>query len=221
MKLIFTAAVRMFGGVLLLCGLLFLSAGTIAYQNAWLLMGLLFLPMLVVCAVLLAKDKQLLKKRLNSKESQTEQKIVVFVSSLEFLACFIIARFDFRLGWSRFPMWLTVIASLLFLAAYGLYAEVMRENAFLSRTIEIQEGQKVIDTGLYGFVRHPMYFSTVLLFWSMPLVLGSWFAFIVMLSYPLVLVKRIRNEESILENGLAGYKEYKKKVTYRMLPFIW
>ena len=170
---------------------------------------------------MLFKSPALLEKRLQAKEKQGEQKSVIRGSGLMFLAGFVVSGLDFRFGWSKFPLWLTVTASVVFLAVYGIYAEVLRENAYLSRTIEVQEGQKVIDTGLYGIVRHPMYFATVLLFWAMPLVLGSWFGFLVFLVYPLLLAKRIRNEEEVLKEGLAGYDEYLKKVRWRMIPYIW
>ena len=221
MKLGFQALLKGGSGILLLGALLFWPAGTLQYYKGWLLMGLLFIPMLIVGVVLLKKDRALLEKRLSSKESEKEQRLVILVSSVEFAACFLLAGFDFRFGWSSFPLWLTIAASVLFLAAYFIYVEVMRENAYLSRTVEVQENQKVVDTGLYGVVRHPMYFGTILLFWAMPLVLGSWPAFAVMLPYPLLLVKRIKNEEAVLETGLPGYTEYEKKVKYRLLPFIW
>lgn len=221
MKLALSAALKALSGLLLFGALLFLPAGSFAYRGAWLFMGLLFIPMLILCAVLLIKDRTLLEKRLKMNESEKDQKIVILLSAIQFCACFVVAGLDFRFGWSHFPLWLTVVASVLFLAGYGIYAEVLRENAYLSRTVEIQEDQKVIDAGLYGVVRHPMYFGTVLLFWAMPLVLGSWPALAVMLPYPLLLIKRIRNEEAVLKNGLAGYEEYTQKVRYRLLPFIW
>lgn len=208
-------------GLVMVGVLVFLPAGTFAYYNGWLFIGLLFIPMLILGAVLLIKAPDLLAKRLNDKESEGEQKTVVGLSFVMFLAGFILSALDFRFGWSDMPVVVVVIASVVLLASYALYAEVMRENAYLSRTVEVQENQKVVDTGLYGIVRHPMYFSTVLLFLSIPLVLGSWIGFAIFLVYPFLLVKRIRNEEKILEEGLAGYKEYKQKVKYRMLPFIW
>ncbi len=208
-------------GFLLIALMLFLPAGTIHFPNALIFMAVLFIPMFVVGILLLVKNPTLLQKRLNSKEKQSEQKIVILLSVLQFVASFLLAGFDFRFGWSHFPFWLTIVAVILFLASYALYCEVIRENEFLSRTVEIQQNQKVIDTGLYGIVRHPMYFATILLFWSMPLVLGSWIAFVVMLPFPLTLVKRIKNEEKILQDGLNGYKEYMQKVKYRILPFVW
>lgn len=220
-RLMASAVVKMLSGVILMGLLLFLPAGSIRYWNAWLLIGALFIPMLFVGGVLVVKSPELLQKRLNHKETEKEQVQVVLVSAVLFVASFLLAGFDYRLGWSHLPMWLVIVATVVFLAAYGIYVEVMRENAYLSRTVEIQENQKVIDTGLYGIVRHPMYFATVLLFGAMPLVLGSLPAFLVLLPYPFILAKRIRNEEQVLEKGLAGYTEYKKRVRYRILPFIW
>lgn len=215
------ASVKFFSGLAAMCLLLFLPAGTIDYPCGWLLIGELFIPMLFVGALLLWKAPELLEKRIETKETESDQKIVIALSSLEFLLCFVLAGLDFRFSWSRFPIWLTIAASVVFLTGYLLYAEVIRENAYLSRTVEVQTGQKVIDTGLYALVRHPMYFATVLLFWAMPLVLGSWPAFLVMLPYPLLLVKRIRNEEKVLREGLTGYTEYCGKVRYRLIPFVW
>ncbi len=201
--------------------LLFIPAGTIHFWNAWLLLGLLFVPMFFVGVILFIKAPELLAKRLNSKEKEDEQKQVIVWSLLFFVGGFVIAGLDFRFGWARFADWIVIVASVIFVIAYGLYAEVMRENAYLSRTVEIQENQKVVDTGLYGIVRHPMYMAFTLLLLSMPVVLGSVCAFIVFLPFPLVLVKRIKNEEEVLEKGLEGYTEYKQKVKYRMIPFIW
>jgi protein-S-isoprenylcysteine O-methyltransferase Ste14 len=201
--------------------LLFFPAGTIRYWNGWLFIGLLFLPMFFLGVALFIKAPDLLQKRLRDKEVETEQKKVVDGAAILFLVGFILSALDFRFGWSCVPNRITIIASFVLLASYALYAEVMRENAYLSRTIEIQENQVVVDTGLYGIVRHPMYFSTVLLFLSIPLVLGSWIGFLVFLFYPFLLVKRIRNEEKVLEEGLAGYCEYKQKVKYCLIPFIW
>ncbi len=221
MKLITNAIIKFISGFILMGALLFIPAGTFAYMNAWLLMGLLFVPMLIVGTVLLVKAPKLLEKRLGTNESEKEQKKVILLSTVEFLCCFVVAGFDARFSWSKFPLWLVIAASLVFLLAYCLYAEVMRENAYLSRTVEVQENQRVIDTGLYGIVRHPMYFATVLLFWTMPLVLGSLPAFLVMLPFLLILVKRIKNEEAVLIKGLPGYDEYCKKVKYRLIPFMW
>lgn len=171
--------------------------------------------------VLLLKAPELLAKRLHNKEKEDAQKKIVGLTALVFIAGFVLAGLDFRFGWSKMPLWLIIAASVLFLIGYGLYAEVMRENAYLSRTVEVQENQKVIDTGLYGIVRHPMYFATILLFMAIPIVLGSWIAFIIFLGYPVLITKRIRNEEAVLEKGLEGYTEYKQKVKYRIFPFIW
>ena len=201
--------------------LLFLPAGTVDFPNGWLFVGLLFLPMLILGAVLFFKAPELLRKRLNAKEKEATQKGVVLFSGLIFIAGFVVAGLDFRFGWSDVPAWVIAVASAVFVIAYGLYAEVMRENAYLSRNVEIQKDQKVIDTGLYGIVRHPMYMATILLYLAMPLVLGSWFSLIAFAFYPIIIIIRIINEEKVLEAGLEGYTEYKKKVKYRILPFIW
>ena len=220
-KLLAQGLLKMLSGMLIVGLVLFLPAGSWNYFNGWLFCGLLFLPMLVLGALLLWKAPALLEKRLNTKEQEKTQMAVVAVSSLLFLAAFVAAGLDFRFGWTHVPIWLVCLAAVLQLAAYGLYAEVMRENAWLSRTVEVQENQKVIDTGLYGIVRHPMYTATILLFLAMPLVLGSWVSFAIMLLYPVVIVFRIRNEEQVLETGLSGYREYKQRVRCRLLPFIW
>ena len=215
------ALTKYLAGLVLVALLLFVPAGSLAYPNGWLFISLLFIPMLVLGFVLLFKAPELLEKRLNAKEEQGEQRKVVGLSALLFLAGFVTAALDFRFGWSQLPGWLVLAASAVLLLSYGMYAEVMRENAYLSRTVEIQENQKVIDTGLYGIIRHPMYTSTILLFLSIPLVLGSGIAFLLFLAYPVLIAKRIRNEEQVLEEGLAGYREYKQKVKYRLIPFIW
>lgn len=215
------AVSKYLAGLVMVALLLFVPAGSLAYPNGWLFISLLFIPMLVLGFVLLFKAPELLEKRLNAKEEQGEQQKVVGLSALLFLAGFVIAAMDFRFGWSQLPGWLVLAASAVLLLSYGMYAEVMRENAYLSRTVEIQENQKVIDTGLYGIIRHPMYTSTILLFLSIPLVLGSGIAFLLFLAYPVLIAKRIRNEEQVLEEGLAGYWEYKQKVKYRLIPFIW
>ena len=220
-KLLAQGLLKMLSGMLIVALVLFLPAGSWNYFNGWLFCGLLFLPMLVLGALLLWKAPALLEKRLNTKEQEKTQMAVVAVSSLLFLAAFVAAGLDFRFGWTHVPIWLVCLAAVLQLAAYGLYAEVMRENAWLSRTVEVQENQKVIDTGLYGIVRHPMYTSTILLFLAMPLVLGSWLSFAIMLLYPVILLFRIRNEEKVLEVGLEGYTEYKQRVRYRLIPHIW
>lgn len=220
-RLIMQASIKLLLGVILIGILLFLPAGTIRYWNAWLFVGVLFIPMLFVGGVLLMKSPELLKKRLNTREKEAAQKQVIGLSLLMFVSGFVVAGLDFRFGWSNLPGWVIISAALIFLFAYGMYAEVMRENAYLSRTVEVQKEQKVIDTGLYGLVRHPMYFSTVLMFLAVPLILGSIYAFIVFLLYPILLIKRIRNEEDVLSRELAGYTEYMKKVRYRLIPFIW
>ncbi|MBQ2119855.1 MAG: isoprenylcysteine carboxylmethyltransferase family protein [Peptococcaceae bacterium] len=215
------AVSKYLAGLVMVALFLFVPAGSLAYPNGWLFISLLFIPMLVLGLVLLFKAPELLEKRLNAKEEQGEQRKVVGLSALLFLAGFVTAALDFRFGWSQLPGWLVLAASAVLLLSYGMYAEVMRENAYLSRTVEIQENQKVIDTGLYGIIRHPMYTSTILLFLSIPLVLGSGVAFLLFLAYPVLIAKRIRNEEQVLEEGLAGYREYKQKVKYRLIPFIW
>ncbi len=220
-KLLIRALTKYVVGLLMVMLLLFVPAGTFEYMNGWLFIGLLFIPMLALGAVLLIKAPELLKKRLNSKEKEMEQKSVIGISLIMFLGGFIVSALDYRFGWSDMPLAVVIIASVVLLISYGLYAEVMRENAYLSRTVEVQEDQKVIDTGLYGIVRHPMYSVTTILFLSIPLVLGSYIGFVVFLIYPALLVKRIKNEEEVLEKGLQGYSEYKKKVKYRMIPFVW
>ena len=214
------ALLKFLAGVILVGLLIFLPAGTLAYWNGWLLMGLLFIPMCIAGAVMLVKSPDLLKSRLDSKEKESEQKLVVLVSGVLFLAGFILSGLTFRFGWLPQPTWVIIAASAAFLFGYGLYAEVLRENAYLSRTIGVQEGQKVVSTGLYGVVRHPMYLATIVMFLSIPLVLGSLIAFFVFLPYPLVLVFRIRNEEQVLEEQLDGYAEYKQRIKYRLIPYI-
>ena len=220
-KLFFSAACKFAAGLLLTALLVFLPAGTLYFPNGWLFCALLFIPMFVLGVVLLIKSPDLLQKRLDAKENAAVQKGVVGISAVVFAAGFILAGLDFRFGWSAVPIWVVVLASVLFLFAYGLYAEVMRENAYLSRNITVQENQRVIDTGLYGIVRHPMYAATILLFLMIPLILGSWYAFLVFLVYPILISIRIRDEETLLEAELSGYAEYKKRVKYRLLPFIW
>ncbi len=213
--------IRMIAGLVLMGALLFLPAGTWCYPGAWRLLALLFLPMPVIGIVLAVKAPELLAKRLNAKEQESEQKQVIVMSALIFILGFVLAGLDFRFGWTKLPLAVVIAGMVLFLMAYVLYLEVMRENAYLSRTVEIQEGQKVIDTGLYGVVRHPMYMAVTILFLSMPLVLGSVIAILPFLGLPAVLVKRIKNEEQVLEAGLPGYREYEKKVAFRMIPFLW
>jgi protein-S-isoprenylcysteine O-methyltransferase Ste14 len=221
MKLLISALTKVTCGILLVGVLLFLPAGTLAYEKGWLFMGILFVPMLIAGFVMLFKAPDLLKKRLDAKEKQGDQKAVVAISGLMFIGGFVVAGFDHRFGWSCMPLAVTVAASVLFLAAYALYAEVLRENAYLSRTIKVEEGQRVVSTGLYGLVRHPMYAATILLFLMMPLVLGSWYAAIVFLVYPVLIIIRLTGEEKLLMKELPGYAEYRKKVKYRLIPFIW
>ena len=220
-KLFFEAIVKFIFGALIIGLLLFLPANTINYWNGWLFMGLLFIPMFVAGIVMMIKSPELLKKRLNAKEKENEQKEVIAFSGLMFLVGFIIAGLNYRYGWIMLPKSVVIISSVVFIIAYILYAEVLRENTYLSRIIEVQENQKVVDTGLYGIVRHPMYAVTILLFLSMPLVLGSLISFVIFLVYPFIIAKRIKNEEAVLEKELEGYSEYKKKVKYKMIPFVW
>ena len=221
MKLFLQAILKYLLGVVLVGVLIFLPAGSLQFVNGWLLMGILFIPMFFSGVVMMVKNPSLLQKRLEAKEKQREQNLVVKLSGLMFLAGFVVAGLGFRLGWYILPRAVSFGAAAVFLAAYLLYAEVLRENTYLSRTIEVQQGQKVIDTGLYGVVRHPMYSATLLLFLSMPLVLGSLFAFIIFLAYPFIIAARIKHEEAFLERELSGYREYKAKVKYRLIPFIW
>lgn len=208
-------------GVVIVGLLLFLPAGTLAYWQGWLLMGILFVPMFCAGLVMMARNPDLLRKRLDAREEEKEQKTVVRLSGLLFIAAFVVAGLNRRFGWCVLPDWAVWVSAALFLACYLLYAEVLRENTYLSRTIEVQEDQKVIDTGLYGVVRHPMYMATTVLFLAMPLVLASPISFAIMLLYLPLIAKRIRNEEKVLEEGLDGYKEYKKKVKYKVIPYIW
>lgn len=221
MKLLFEALTKFFCGLLLVGLLIFLPAGTLGYTYGWVFIALLFVPMLVAGLVMLYKSPEFLKKRLDVREKQGTQKGVVALSGLMFIAGFGVAGLDFRFGWSQMPVWVTAAASVLFLTAYALYAEVMRENAYLSRTVKVEEGQTVVDTGLYGIVRHPMYAVTVLLFLMIPLILGSWYALIVFLFYPAIIVVRLKDEEELLEKELSGYGQYKQKVKYRLIPFVW
>ena len=220
-KLLISALSKFIAGIVLMGLVLFLPAGTWNYSNAWLFLGLLFIPMLILGVVLFLKAPELLEKRLQSKEKESTQKGVVAVSGLMFIGSFVLAGLDFRFGWTNVPVWVVATAAIVLLASYGMYGEVMREHAYLSRTVEVQENQKVIDTGLYGIIRHPMYTATIFLFLAIPVVLGSWIAFAVMLLYPAAIIARIGNEEKVLEEGLQGYTEYKKKVKYRLVPFIW
>lgn len=221
MRLAISALVKFIFGIVLIGALLFLPAWTFLYPNAYLFMALLFIPMLIMGVVMLFAAPELLKKRLNNKERESTQKGVVALSGLMFPVGFVLCAFDFRFDWSTVPTWLTIISSVLFLAGYAMYAEVMRENAFLSRTVEIQENQKVISTGLYGIVRHPMYLATLLMFLPIPLILGSFWGVLPFAAYPFIIIARIINEEKILTERLDGYSEYKSKVKYRLIPFIW
>ena len=220
-KLFLQAIIKYVFGVLIVGGLLFIPANSFAYWNGWLFIGLLFIPMFIAGIILMIKNPELLRKRLNAKEQENEQKWVLLFSGLMFIAGFIVAGLNYKYKWIEMPNAVTIISSIIFIIAYILYAEVLRENTYLSRTIEVQENQKVIDTGLYGIVRHPMYAITIWLFLTMPLILGSIFSFIIFLVYPVIIAKRIKNEEEILEKNLKGYTEYIKKVKYRIVPFIW
>ena len=220
-KLLINALTKFTCGLLLVGLLIFLPAGTLHYTGGWIFLGLLFVPMLIAGFVMLFRSPEFLAKRLDAKEKQATQKGVLAFSGLMFIVGFVVAGLDHRFGWSHMPVWVTVAASVLFLAAYALYAEVMRENAYLSRTIKVEEGQKVVDTGLYGIVRHPMYMATVLLFLMMPIILGSWYALIVFAFYPAIIIVRLKDEEKLLTRELPGYTEYKQKVKYRLIPFIW
>ena len=220
-KLFFEAITKFILGVALVGLLVFLPAGTLSYVWGWVFMGLLFVPMFFAGIVMLKRSPELLRSRLDAKEKQKDQDVVVKLSGLMFVAGFVLAGLDFRFGWVKLPTAVPVCASVVFLMSYVIYAEVLRENAYLSRTIKVQAGQKVVDEGLYGIVRHPMYFATVLLFLSMPLVLGSIIAFLPFLFYPFIIAKRIKGEEELLEKELDGYKEYKEKVRYRLIPFVW
>ncbi len=220
-KLFFSAIFKFALGVLLVGALLFLPAGTFAYAYGWLFMGILFIPMFVAGLIMMVKNPSLLARRLNAKETQREQNAVVKLSGLMFVTGFVLAGLGVRFGWYTLPPVAVWCAAALFLLGYLLYAQVLRENTYLSRTIEVQEGQQVIDSGLYGIVRHPMYTATLLLFLSMPLVLGSVYAFLIFLAYPALIVQRIKHEEAFLEQELPGYREYKQRVKYRLIPFVW
>ena len=221
MKLAISALIKYITGVVLVGLLLFLPAGALGYSNGWLFMGLLFVPMLILGVVLLVKSPKLLKKRLDAKEESASQKKIVSLSGLFFVLGFAVAGLDYRFGWSDVPSWAVITASAILLVSYGLYGEVMRENAFLSRTVEIQENQTVVDKGLYSIVRHPMYAVTLWIFLSIPLVLGSLWSFLCFLPYVVLIVSRINHEEKLLETQLNGYAEYKTRVKYRLFPFVW
>ncbi len=220
-ELIIQAIAKLLLGIILVGLLIFIPAGTIDYMNGWLLMCLLFIPMFIAGIVMLIKNPELLRLRLNAREKESEQKEIVALSGLMFIAGFIVAGLNYRFSWTELSTLTIILASILFILSYILYAEVLRENTYLSRTIEVQKDQKVVDTGLYGIVRHPMYAITILLFLSMPLILGSIYSFLIFLIYPFILVKRINNEEKVLEKELKGYKEYQEKVKYKLIPYIW
>ena len=220
-KLFFEALIKYFLGVIIIGLLLFLPANSFSYWNAWLFMGLLFIPMFLAGIVMMIKNPDLLRRRLNAKEKEGEQKLVLLFSGLMFISGFVIAGLNYRYRWIMIPNIVVIIGSVIFIIFYILYAEVLRENSFLLRTIEVTSNQKVVDTGLYGIVRHPMYMATIFLFLSIPLILGSIYSFIIFLIYPLIIAKRIKNEEEVMEKELDGYIEYKKKVKYKMIPFIW
>ena len=220
-KLFYQALTKFVVGLAIVMALLFIPAGTLSFWQAWLFIGILFIPMLIVGIVLMSRNPELLRKRLDAKEKEGEQKSIVAMSSLLFLAMFVIAGFNHRYGWWILPDWLVITAAVVFLLGYAVYAEVMRENVWLSRTVEVQDNQQVVDTGLYGIVRHPMYTATLILFLTMPLVLASFWSFVVMLLYIPIVVKRIYNEEKVLKQELNGYSEYIQRVRYRLIPFIW
>lgn len=221
LQLIFSALSKLVVGLGIIGLLLFLPAGSWHYWHAWLLIALLFIPMMCMGIWLLLSSPELLSKRLNNKEKEKTQKHVVALSGLMFIGGFLLCGFDYRFAWSQVPVWVVATASVFFLIGYILYAEVLRENAYLSRTIEVQDDQQLIDTGLYGIVRHPMYTATLLMFLSMPLILGSWWALALFAIYPLLIIKRIRNEEQVLASGLEGYTDYQQRVRWRLIPWVW
>lgn len=220
-ELVLKALIKLFSGMVILGLLIFLPAGTLGFVQGWIFTGVLFVPMLIMGVVLAIKSPELLKRRLNSKEKEDTQKNVVLLSGLMFMAGFILAGLDYRFGWLGLPLGVSIGASVVFLLGYAMYAEVMRENVYLSRTVEVQQEQKVIDTGLYGVIRHPMYTATILMFLAMPLVLGSLIALVIFLAYPAIIAMRIGNEEKVLSEELEGYEEYRQKVKYRLIPFVW
>lgn len=220
-QLLFQAIGKFLCGLVITGALLFVSAGSFGYMNGWLFIALLFVPMFIAGIVLMFKNPELLKKRLNAKEEQGEQKAVILLSAVMFIAAFVVAGLNFRFAWFVLPKWAVIIGVVVFLASYIMFAEVLRENTYLSRTVEVQEDQKIIDTGLYGIVRHPMYSATLLLFLSMGIVLGSIISFAILLMYIPIIAKRMKNEEVVLEDGLPGYREYKQRVRYKVIPFVW
>ena len=221
MRLLLNALLKLLGGLFIIAAVLFASAGSLQYWNAWLLLALLFVPMLAAGWVLWRKAPGLLEKRLGHREKEAAQRKVIALSGAMFLAGFIVAGLDFRYGWSRVPLFFVTLAALVFLLGYALYALVLRQNAWLARTVEIQQGQHLVDSGVYGVVRHPMYTATLLLFMAMPLILGSWFALLIFLAYPLIIRKRILNEEAVLKAGLPGYADYLTRVRWRLIPYLW
>ncbi len=221
MNLVVQAFKKFFFGLIIMAALIFIPAGTLNYPNAWLLMGLLFIPMFIVGIILMKKSPDLLKRRLDSKETESEQKLVILISGVMFISGFIVAGLNYRFNWSELPNMIVLISSIIFLLAYLMYGEVLRENRYLARTVNVESNQKIIDTGLYGIVRHPMYTSTILLFLTIPLILASIYSFLIFLIYPIVISFRITNEEKILEQELKGYVEYKQKVKYKLFPFIF
>ena len=220
-KLFFEALLKFFLGVIIVGLLIFFSAGTVRYLNGWLFMGILFVPMFIVGVVMMLKNPKLLKERLDSKEKEKEQQLVIKLSGLMFIVGFVLAGLDFRFGWAYLPKWISYVSSIVFVLAYIMYAEVLRENIYLTRTIKVDDNQNVVDTGLYGIIRHPQYSASIILFLMMPLVLGSLISFFVFLLYPVLIIIRIINEEKLLEKELQGYKEDKNKVKYRLIPFVW
>lgn len=221
MKLLLNAIVKFFSGMIIIGALIFLPAGTLDFVNGWVFSAVLFVPVLIMGVVLYVKAPELLKKRLEPREKEGTQKKVVGFSALAFLGVFVVAGLDFRFGWTKIPTWTVLLAAVIFLFGYGMFAEVMRENAYLSRIIEVQEGQKVVSDGLYGIIRHPMYTATVFMFLAMPIILGSWISFAIICVYPFIIGGRIKNEEKVLFEGLEGYVEYTKKIKYRLIPFVW
>ena len=221
MKLFFEAIMKYLFGIILVGALIFIPAGTINYFNGILFMSILFIPMFIAGIVMLCTNQELLKNRLNAKEKEKDQKEVIAISAIMFILGFVIAGLNYRYAWIKLPQMVSYISAFIFLISYAIYAEVLRENTFLLRTIEVKEDQRVVDTGMYGIVRHPMYLVTIILFLSMPLVLGSVISFLIFLIYPFIIIKRIKNEEKVLEKDLSGYKEYMKKVKYRLIPYIW
>lgn len=220
-NMIIAGTIKMLSGILLMGFLLFFPAGTMKFPGAWRMLVIMFVPMFIMGAILFFKAPKLLEKRLSTNEGEKEQKLVILFSSLIFIASFVLCGIDYKYGWTHVPFWLVILGCIVFLLTYVGFGELLRENEFLSRTVEVQENQQVISTGLYGIVRHPMYFIITFMFFSLPLIIGSFIGLIPLLGLPLILIKRIENEEKVLEEGLIGYKEYKQKVKYRLIPFVW